>query len=171
MQSFEDSTDASPVKDGQHKVDSEVSEKPALKEYSRAELYNHNKKDDAWLVVENDIYDVTNYLDHPGGRRVLERDAGKDVTIAWRLVHMKKPSARPRLKDFRIGTLREEDRQDYDNIKETTFARAFPYIGGAVFLGFLALMVSQTELAAGEPEALLGLILGVVPSLVLIVAA
>ena len=81
-----------------------------LKEYARDDVFKHNRPDDAWFIIDPYIYDVTGYQDHPGGRSALVHNAGKDVTIPWNMQHSTRLSAFERLKDFRIGYLRKEDR-------------------------------------------------------------
>uniref|UniRef100_A0A0G4G3E6 Cytochrome b5 heme-binding domain-containing protein n=1 Tax=Chromera velia CCMP2878 TaxID=1169474 RepID=A0A0G4G3E6_9ALVE len=52
------------------------------------EVRKHNKGEDAWVVYEGKVYDVTQYLDfHPGGRKILLATAGKDCTDLFRKYH------------------------------------------------------------------------------------
>ncbi|SOV76343.1 cytochrome b5-like heme/steroid binding protein, putative [Plasmodium sp. gorilla clade G3] len=52
-------------------------DKPITKE----EVAKHNKKDDAWVIYENKVYEITHYLQHhPGGKRILLGKSGKDIT-------------------------------------------------------------------------------------------
>ena len=57
--------------------------------HTTAEVAKH--RDDAngyWLIVENDVYDVTNFLEeHPGGAKILKRFAGKNATKAFWKYH------------------------------------------------------------------------------------
>jgi len=40
----------------------------------------HNKRQDAWMVLNNKVYDVTNYIPfHPGGAKILA-GVGRDAT-------------------------------------------------------------------------------------------
>jgi cytochrome b involved in lipid metabolism len=44
------------------------------------EIKKHNHKNDCWIVIENNVYDITGYLRlHPGGDIILDA-AGKDGT-------------------------------------------------------------------------------------------
>ncbi|KAI2682642.1 hypothetical protein DTO012A7_5902 [Penicillium roqueforti] len=45
------------------------------------EVQLHRKTSDAWMIVHNKVYDVTDYMeDHPGGVEILLGEAGKDAT-------------------------------------------------------------------------------------------
>ncbi|ETW36797.1 hypothetical protein PFHG_01458 [Plasmodium falciparum HB3] len=60
------------------------SDKPITKE----EVAKHNKKDDAWVIYENKVYEVTHYLKHhPGGKRILLGKSGKDITKYVKKMH------------------------------------------------------------------------------------
>lgn len=49
--------------------------------FSLAEVAKHNKPDDAWLIVDGTVYDVTKFAKmHPGGAGLLLEYAGKDAT-------------------------------------------------------------------------------------------
>ena len=51
------------------------------KEYTFTEINKHNKLDDMWIIIDNKVYDVSNYLlKHPGGHRPLILLAGQDAT-------------------------------------------------------------------------------------------
>jgi len=43
------------------------------------EIYSHNTKESTWLLINNKVYDVTNF-DHPGGKLILRKNAAKDAT-------------------------------------------------------------------------------------------
>jgi len=52
------------------------------------EIAKHNKKDDAWLVVNGDVLDVTGFIDnHPGGVQAIMAMVGKDATADWNAIH------------------------------------------------------------------------------------
>jgi cytochrome b involved in lipid metabolism len=49
--------------------------------YTMAEVATHSSAKDCWLIIEDVVYDVTNYLEHhPGGPTWLTELAGKDAT-------------------------------------------------------------------------------------------
>ncbi|KAF2735143.1 acyl-CoA dehydrogenase NM domain-like protein [Polyplosphaeria fusca] len=49
--------------------------------FSTADVASHNKSDNLWIIVDEDVYDLTNFQDeHPGGKKILQRVAGKDAS-------------------------------------------------------------------------------------------
>ncbi|KAI0102503.1 acyl-CoA dehydrogenase/oxidase [Nemania sp. FL0031] len=51
------------------------------KTFSKADVAAHNKGDSLWIVVDDDVYDLTKFQDdHPGGKKILTRVAGKDAS-------------------------------------------------------------------------------------------
>ncbi|SOV14125.1 cytochrome b5-like heme/steroid binding protein, putative [Plasmodium gaboni] len=59
-------------------------DKPITKE----EVAKHNKKDDAWVIYKNKVYEITHYLKHhPGGKKILLGKSGKDVTKKVNKMH------------------------------------------------------------------------------------
>ncbi|KAH8904542.1 acyl-CoA dehydrogenase [Coniochaeta sp. PMI_546] len=49
--------------------------------YSQGDVASHNKADSLWIVVDGDVYDLTKFQDdHPGGKKILQRVAGKDAS-------------------------------------------------------------------------------------------
>jgi len=52
-----------------------------LKSFSQSEVSSHSKSDSLWVVVDEDVYDLTKFQDeHPGGKKILQRVAGKDAS-------------------------------------------------------------------------------------------
>jgi len=55
---------------------------------TREEVQKHNKADDAWIIVDGDVYDVTKFAGvHPGGTQILLEYAGKDATEDFYALH------------------------------------------------------------------------------------
>ncbi|KAI5202602.1 acyl-CoA dehydrogenase NM domain-like protein [Aureobasidium subglaciale] len=49
--------------------------------YSQEDVKSHNKPDNLWIIVDEDVYDLTNFQEeHPGGKKILQRVAGKDAS-------------------------------------------------------------------------------------------
>src|SRR5438094_338419 len=48
----------------------------------------HNKRNDCWVIIHNKVYDLTDFLpEHPGGIKVILKEAGKDATEAFDPIH------------------------------------------------------------------------------------
>jgi L-lactate dehydrogenase (cytochrome) len=54
-----------------------------------AEVEEHNTKEKGvWVVIQGHVYDITSFIDkHPGGDRIILKNAGKDVTDIYVPVH------------------------------------------------------------------------------------
>lgn len=79
-----------------------------MAEFTLAVVAEHNKPTDAWVVIHNKVYNVTNYLeDHPGGSAVLVEVAGKDATEDFEEIGHSE-EANQDLKQFYLGDLAEE---------------------------------------------------------------
>ncbi|CAK7269633.1 hypothetical protein SEPCBS57363_003701 [Sporothrix epigloea] len=51
------------------------------KSFTQAEVASHNKPDSLYITVDGDVYDLTKFQDdHPGGKKILARVAGKDAS-------------------------------------------------------------------------------------------
>jgi nitrate reductase (NAD(P)H) len=61
------------------------------KQFTRQEIEKHCKQSDAWLVINEKVYDVTSVIDwHPGGKASLLAYAGKltqEVTSSFESIH------------------------------------------------------------------------------------
>jgi len=65
----------------------------------------HKSKEDAWIVIHGDVFDVTKWLDsHPGGAQILLTQCGKDGTEMYETMHP--PDALETYgKAYKIGSL------------------------------------------------------------------
>ncbi|KAM4064557.1 cytochrome b5-like heme/steroid binding domain-containing protein [Hirsutella rhossiliensis] len=51
------------------------------KVFATSDVASHNKPDDLYIIVDGDVYDLTKFQDdHPGGKKILQRVAGKDAS-------------------------------------------------------------------------------------------
>ncbi|KAH8835161.1 FMN-dependent dehydrogenase-domain-containing protein [Flagelloscypha sp. PMI_526] len=56
--------------------------------YSLEAISEHNSRQSAWVIIKNQVYDVTEFLDeHPGGAAIILKYAGKDATSAYEPIH------------------------------------------------------------------------------------
>ncbi|ORX86987.1 cytochrome b5 [Anaeromyces robustus] len=86
-------------------IENEELRKKLNNRYTMEEVAKHNKPDDCWMVFNNVVYDVTEYLNfHPGGRSILMTCAGKDGTSMFYKCH---PwvDYNVLLKNYTIGTI------------------------------------------------------------------
>lgn len=75
------------------------------KEFSMKEVEKHNKKDDAWIVLWENVYDISKWIKiHPGGD-VIMYGVGKDVTAMFENVGHSK-DALEFLEKYKIGGLK-----------------------------------------------------------------
>eukprot|EP00419_Tripos_fusus_P011399 CAMPEP_0172655066 /NCGR_PEP_ID=MMETSP1074-20121228/376_1 /TAXON_ID=2916 /ORGANISM="Ceratium fusus, Strain PA161109" /LENGTH=69 /DNA_ID=CAMNT_0013469603 /DNA_START=73 /DNA_END=279 /DNA_ORIENTATION=- len=55
------------------------------------EVAKHASESDCWVIVGDDVYEVTNFLtDHPGGKKAIMLFAGKDSTEEFDMLHERK---------------------------------------------------------------------------------
>lgn len=78
----------------------------------RETVGKHSTKDDAWIIYNSSVYDITKFLDvHPGGMEILAPYLGKDVTdlMTDPSVHQHSKNAFKILEQFKIGELSSEN--------------------------------------------------------------
>ena len=50
--------------------------------YTREEVFQHSTKEDCWIVLHGEVYDVTSWINkHPGGAQLLLNHAGEDASV------------------------------------------------------------------------------------------
>jgi len=84
-------------------------------EYGWAEITKHRSPADAWLMINNKIYDVSGWHEHPGGD-VIFTSAGDDATDTFALFHANGTSKH--LSKFLIGSLKQDDRANWPDLRE-----------------------------------------------------
>ena len=68
------------------------------------EVAKHNSKQDCYLIINNNAYDVSSYVSyHPGGSRIIASRCGKEVTGIFASIHSNR--AWDLLKKYKIGTI------------------------------------------------------------------
>lgn len=89
----------------------------ANKLYSLHEIKKNCENDQTWVVINNSVYNVTDFLnEHPGGEEVLLEQSGKNATEAFEDVGHS-TDAREMMKKYKIGELLEADRVKTDDKK------------------------------------------------------
>mmetsp|Transcript_22570 Transcript_22570/g.31428 ORF Transcript_22570/g.31428 Transcript_22570/m.31428 type:complete len:142 (-) Transcript_22570:242-667(-) len=84
-------------------------EKPEVpsKVISLEEVEKHASRESCWLIIEGNVYDVTDYMDdHPGGGDVLLDASGRDATDDFNDVGHSK-TAVSYMKKYLIGAFEE----------------------------------------------------------------
>ncbi|GIX99245.1 cytochrome b5 [Caerostris darwini] len=78
--------------------------------YTLSEVASHCNHNDCWVVIEDNVYDITSFLDtHPGGFDVLMEHAGRDATVAfYGAGHLR--TTKDLLKPFFVGSLAQHER-------------------------------------------------------------
>jgi fatty acid desaturase/predicted heme/steroid binding protein len=75
--------------------------------FTRAEIAAKTVEGKIWIIVHNNVYDVTMFMDeHPGGNLVLQHMAGKDATDAFENYH-RDNVAKYMLPRYHIGTVQD----------------------------------------------------------------
>jgi len=92
-------------------------EETGLDLISLEEVGCHNVREDAWLVVYDKVYEMTEYLEssrHPGGEDVILEYLGYDATLAFRGVGHSKAALRV-LDKYCIGILPRDERLNFSS--------------------------------------------------------
>ena len=56
--------------------------------FSREEVRKHDKKDDCWIIVNENVYNITQFqYIHPGGSRIIKAYSGQDATEVFNAFH------------------------------------------------------------------------------------
>ena len=74
--------------------------------FTEDEIKQHNSEEDAWIVYNGSVFDVTKFASlHPGGKEILLEHAGKDVSSAMKQedIHSHSEAAFSLLDTYKIG--------------------------------------------------------------------
>lgn len=71
--------------------------------YSIKEVAKHNKENDCWVIANNNVYDVTFFLNfHPGGKLAILKNAGTKQNNSY---NFHRQQAKTMWKSYKIGEL------------------------------------------------------------------
>lgn len=71
--------------------------------FTATEVAKHNTPNDCYLIVKGKVYDVSNFLDHPGGQNAIDSRCGQEATQIFTQIHSN--FAWNLLKDYYVGDL------------------------------------------------------------------
>ncbi|XP_072757912.1 cytochrome b5 isoform X2 [Anoplolepis gracilipes] len=96
----------------------------STKFFTRAEVAKHTEPTDTWIIIHNNVYNVTPFLnEHPGGEEVLLEQAGEDASEPFEDIGHS-TDARQMMESYKIGELIEEERKDDSKKKERNWSEA-----------------------------------------------
>mmetsp|Transcript_12947 Transcript_12947/g.31707 ORF Transcript_12947/g.31707 Transcript_12947/m.31707 type:complete len:89 (-) Transcript_12947:1311-1577(-) len=73
--------------------------------YTEEEVAKHNSEDSCWIVINNKVLDVTQWLKrHPGGKTVLLEIGGRDASFDFTSVGHSRGAWKEMAK-YEIGTI------------------------------------------------------------------
>ena len=74
-------------------------------QYTIKEVSLHNTEDDIWIIINENVYDITDFIhEHPGGGDILLSFAGEDVSEFFNELHQ--PDILIEVADqYRIGSI------------------------------------------------------------------
>lgn len=89
---------------------------------TRSQTLQHNTKDDCWLIIQNGVYNFTDFIkQHPGGSDILLARAGEDATSYFIAKHGKNKSILKQLERLKIGELPIEEQLNINDLDEPFF--------------------------------------------------
>ena len=77
------------------------------KTYTENEVKKHNKSNDCWIIIEDNVCNITEFLDeHPGGPDIILGNAGTDCTSEFKDIGHSK-DAKVLVQKYTIGKLKK----------------------------------------------------------------
>lgn len=90
-----------------------------------SEVEKHNTRDDKWIVIDGEVYDVTQWArKHPGGSRIISHYAGEDATEPFVAFHKNRDFVRKHMPAYRVGKVKPEKletdaiREDFEELRQ-----------------------------------------------------
>lgn len=91
-----------------------------MKQYTLKEVSEHKDNRSTWLVIHNNVYDVTPFLnEHPGGEEVLLEQAGKEASDHFEDVGHSS-DARDLMKKYQVGEIVDAEKKPVKEKKDWT---------------------------------------------------
>ncbi|TGZ70019.1 hypothetical protein CRM22_003419 [Opisthorchis felineus] len=94
-----------------------------------SEVKKHTSKSDRWIVIENNVYDLTRWQNrHPGGRKIIGHFEGQDATEAFRAFHKNLEEVKKYLKPLYVAEVEQNsvDPKEADELaKRAVYAQDF----------------------------------------------
>jgi cytochrome b involved in lipid metabolism len=74
-------------------------------QFTIEEVSLHNTEDDIWIIIDDNVYDITDFISkHPGGKVILLSFGGQDVSDYFKELH--KPEILNEIADhYKIGVI------------------------------------------------------------------
>ena len=89
------------------------------KSYNRSEVLQHNTLDDCWVIINNKVYDLSDFIKkHTGGKEIIETRAGEDATSFFYLKHVSNKGILRQLETYCIGEICASEKIDLEALKE-----------------------------------------------------
>ncbi|KAI7879543.1 cytochrome b5-like heme/steroid binding domain-containing protein [Mucor mucedo] len=78
--------------------------------FTHEQVSKHNTRDDLYMIIDDKVYDITNFVDeHPGGDEILIEEGAKDASGPFEDVGHS-PDARQMLEKYLVGDLDPESK-------------------------------------------------------------
>ncbi|KAL3990270.1 Cytochrome b5-like Heme/Steroid binding domain family protein [Acanthocheilonema viteae] len=99
-----------------------MADKKDLTKYTIAEVAAHNDASSTWIIIDNNVYDVTRFLEeHPGGDEVLLEQAGQNATESFKDIGHSRDAVEM-TKEYLIGCLSDANSTLEDKTNSSTAA-------------------------------------------------
>lgn len=117
--------------------------------YTAEQVAAHSTPNDAWVIFQGNVYDITKFIPlHPGGA-VLNSYLGRDVEKVWTnggfSKHLESNAAYSILSGYKIGRLVENFSQNKESSSVTASIALLLIVSFiAIALGFIIFFLSST---------------------------